>query len=202
MELTMTANSLGTEEVWENLHQNLLAFAERRVGGRADAEDVVQDVFVRIHTGLARLREADNIHAWVYQIARNAITDHHRANQRAAGIATAVEGEVVRHEAATAREAEVGESAAAGELAACLVPLMESLNAKDAEAIKATELEGLTQLAASEEAGISLSGMKSRVQRARTRLKRVILDCCHVELDRRSHVIGYTSRSRCDDCDC
>ena len=54
-----------------------------------------------------------------------------------------------------------------------------------------TEFEGLTQKAAAEHIGLSLSGMKSRVQRGRAQLRGKILECCHIEFDRRGGVADY-----------
>ena len=66
------------------------------------------------------------------------------------------------------------------------------------EALLLTEYEGLTQQQLAERVGISLSGAKSRVQRGREKLKQILLDCCHVELDRRGGIIDY--QGQCDCC--
>jgi RNA polymerase sigma-70 factor (ECF subfamily) len=87
-----------------------------------------------------------------------------------------------------------------GELARCLTPLVERLPASYREALVLTEVEGATQAEAAARLGLSVSGMKTRVQRARGRLKDLLLDCCHVELDRRRGVTGY--RSRRGPCEC
>ena len=63
-----------------------------------------------------------------------------------------------------------------------------------------TELEGVTQAEAAARLGLSVSGMKTRVQRGRSLLEDLLLDCCHVELDSRRGVVGY--RSRRGACEC
>ena len=87
-----------------------------------------------------------------------------------------------------------------GELSRCLAPLIERLPGSYRQALVLTEVEGLTQADAASRLGLSVSGMKTRVQRARGRLKDLLLDCCHVELDRRRGVSGY--RSRRGQCEC
>ena len=72
-----------TERLWQELSARLRAFIRRRVGSEADADDILQEVFVRIHINLTRLKNKESVHAWVYRIARNAIADHHRAAMRA-----------------------------------------------------------------------------------------------------------------------
>jgi RNA polymerase sigma-70 factor (ECF subfamily) len=62
------------------------------------------------------------------------------------------------------------------------------------EAIQLAEINGLTQLEAARRSGLTFSGMKSRVQRARSQLKDMLLDCCRVELDRRGGILDYAVR--------
>ena len=64
-------------------------------------------------------------------------------------------------------------------------------------ALVLTEFEGLTQVEMAEELGLSVSGAKSRVQRARAMLRDDLLECCHFEFDRLGHVIDYEPRPRC-----
>jgi RNA polymerase sigma-70 factor (ECF subfamily) len=82
------------------------------------------------------------------------------------------------------------------ELAGCLAPMVESLPPIYREALRLTEFEGVTQTQAAAQLGISVSAMKTRVQRARGQLKDLLLDCCHVELDRRGGVTACRSNRR------
>jgi RNA polymerase sigma-70 factor (ECF subfamily) len=62
------------------------------------------------------------------------------------------------------------------------------------QALLLTEYEGLNQRELAERLGISFSGAKSRVQRARQKLRSVLQECCHCELDRRGRVVDYYPR--------
>lgn len=171
-----------TTEIWTHLHDSLLSFIKRRVPSPGEAEDILQDVFVRVHTSIDGLRDTDRLRSWVYQIARNAITDYYRAKARE-----------------PAQYAEPVESTGDGvtaeqELASCIQPLLGALPDEYREAIVLTEIDGLTQKAAAQRAGLSLSGMKSRVQRGRARMRQSLLECCHVELDRRGGIVDYEAR--------
>src|SRR5687768_2462359 len=70
-----------TQAIWVELGARLRAFVAGRVSNEADAEDIVQDVFVRIHTRLDTLDDERKLTGWVYQIARNAIIDHYRGRR-------------------------------------------------------------------------------------------------------------------------
>jgi len=95
------------------------------------------------------------------------------------------------------------EESALQELARCLDPLMKRLGMADQEALHLVEFEGLTQVEAAGRLGLSVSGMKSRVQRARLHLRSAFEDCCRIALDRRGGVLGYEGRGdQCGSCGC
>lgn len=95
------------------------------------------------------------------------------------------------------------EGAALRELATCLTPMLGQLSPAYLEAIRLVDLEGATQQEAAQRA-VSLSGMKSRVQRGRQQLRAVLEECCRIDLDRRGGISAYAARHpdacRCDGC--
>jgi RNA polymerase sigma-70 factor (ECF subfamily) len=84
--------------------------------------------------------------------------------------------------------------AAEAELAPCLTPMVARLAEPYRQAIELTSVHGLTQAEAAKRAGVSLSGMKSRVQRAREQLKAMLLRCCEIDVDRRRGVADFHRR--------
>jgi RNA polymerase sigma-70 factor (ECF subfamily) len=98
-------------------------------------------------------------------------------------------------------EADETDASAARELSACLKPLINNLAAADQQALQMVEFDGLTQVEAAARLGLSVSGMKSRVQRARSHLRVALDDCCRIALDRRGGVIDYeTKPGACGSC--
>jgi RNA polymerase sigma-70 factor (ECF subfamily) len=167
----------------------LLGFIARRVPDRDGAEDILQEVLLRIHRHAGELENSAAVSAWIHQVARNAIADHYR---RAAVRREQPSGVELDRPAPPAPESAAGENRS--ELAACLRPLVERLDSPYREAITLTELDGLTQVAAATQLGISTSGMKSRVQRARAQLRDMLVSCCEIELDRRGGITSYQPR--------
>ena len=174
------------------VRERVLEFVARRVPSRDDAEDIAQEVMLRIYRHRADLEDADRLGAWVYRIASNAIADHYRRPSRRELTPGYVpepawdepESEDLRHE-----------------LAACLSPLIERLPSIYREALELTEFADTSQVDAAAALGLSVSGMKARVQRARARLRDLLLDCCQVQLDRRRRVTDVRSRGRaCGSC--
>jgi RNA polymerase sigma-70 factor (ECF subfamily) len=190
------------EPPWEELYANLRGFVGRRVRNPADAEDVVQRVLLQIYKGVGSLRDGDRLHAWVYRTARNVIIDHYRApaarRETTAGDASdlSLDGPTEDHAADQADDL-----GPLRELASCLQPLMRQLPAAQVEALTLTELQGLNQADAAQRSGVSVSGMKSRVQRGRRQLRAALEDCCRIQLDRRGSVVAFEPR-RGDGCRC
>jgi RNA polymerase sigma-70 factor, ECF subfamily len=184
---------------WSDLDAKLRPFIARRVRSPMDVDDVVQDVFLRMQRGLAGLRDDERFGPWVYQVARSAIADHHRIAARHPLVDREPEEDVIPAPAATEEE-----QTAEQELAAYVAPFIALLPSPYREALTLTELEGLTQKDAAAMLGISISGMKSRVQRGRQQLRTVFEDCCHIALDGRGRVLSCEPRpdGRLPDCHC
>ena len=195
----------GTEAIWKDFHDRVLAYLQHRIAANQDAEDMLQEVFLRIHQNLHPLRSTDSVASWVFRITQNVLTDHYRARAREAEVLSAYAGEVDRSlssDSATASSEEGQE--AFGELARCLEPLLRSLPDIYGETLALTEVKGMTQADAAKVLGLSLPGVKARVQRGRRKLKEILTECCDVELDHRRHVIDVERRGEadCGDCGC
>lgn len=176
---------------------SLLSFIARRVSDRDVAEDVLQDVMLRIHRHADELTRVSAVSGWVHEIVRNAIIDHYRRAvvRRERPVGTGME--LDRPPAASP---EPGQAELRAELAVCLEPLLAQLPAMYGDAIRLTDLDGLTQAEAAARIGLSTSGMKSRVQRGRAQLRERFTSCCEIEFDRRGSVIDYQPHH--GGCDC
>jgi RNA polymerase sigma-70 factor (ECF subfamily) len=171
--------------LWQMFHDRLYQFIRQRVKNPADADDILQDVFLRIHHRLHTVRERERLVSWMFQIARHAVIDHYRSSSRQ--WETAAEQEM----ALAAHSGEEAVTTLNQELATCLQPMLRALPSTYQEALRLVELEGMTQKAAAERLGLSLSGVKSRGQRGRQQLRAMLLQCCEIERDRLGNVLDY-----------
>jgi RNA polymerase sigma-70 factor, ECF subfamily len=183
-------SSMTTERVWEEFHTPLQQFIRQRISDEDTAEDVLQDVFLRIHQHMDALKDVRKLEGWIYQITRNAIIDAYRSRRHEA---TLEEAEALD------RAFELPDDDIVSELLPSVRAMVRNLPELDRQALVLTEYQGLTQKELAERQGLSLSGAKSRVQRAREKLKQQLLECCHFELDRRGHIIDY--QPRCHSCE-
>jgi RNA polymerase sigma-70 factor, ECF subfamily len=178
--------------VWSHLSSDLRRFIRRRVSDDHAADDLLQETFVRVHRNLGTLHEADRLAAWVYRIARNVIHDHHRQATR---------GAVSLADADPVDDADDGQARRRG----CdwLDEMIGTLPDAYREAVRLSEIEGVSQQEVADRIGLSLSGAKSRIQRGRAMLKEALERCCHFEFDGRGNLMGYDpkpDRTVCRDC--
>jgi RNA polymerase sigma-70 factor (ECF subfamily) len=180
----------GTENrIWRESRAELYGFVLKRVRDEALAEDIVHDVLITAYAKWDTLKDLSKLRPWLYQIARNAVVDYYRSAKPSESVP----------EDLVSEEAEA-DNRVRQELARCLVPLVNRLSTPYRRALTLAELEGLTQREVASRLGLSLSGAKSRVQRARKMLAGALLECCRVELDRRGGVMDYECRNGCDVC--
>lgn len=182
------------ESLWRDYRTQLVRFVLKRVADEAAAEDIVHDVLVRAYDRRDTLRDGRKFEPWLYQITRNAVIDHYRARRPTEPLPP----DLVAPDDAPPADA-------LRELAACMKPLVSALPAHYRDAMVLAELQGLTQQDTATQLGLSLSGAKSRVQRARRMLEEKLLDCCRLEFDSRGSVVDYEKRNGCapegrDDC--
>ena len=182
--LTTTPAPASSDQLLEELRGDLRKFIARRIQNQADVDDVLQEVLIKIHRSADRLTDENNLFAWVYAIARNAIVDHYRRLRPTVSL----DGDL--KETADFRE-ETPEADALTEIADCLRPFLGRLPEKYRDALVLTDLDGMTQVDLAHRLGLSVSGAKSRVQRAREHLKGMLLECCRLEFNAGGRVVGY-----------
>ncbi len=210
---------LSTEKVWEDFSSSLRAFIGRRVSNRSHVEDILQDIFVKIHKSISSIEDEAKLRSWVYQIARNTITDYYRKNR------IKTEELIADHFPAFIEEERFSENQSEDslrnqsenqsdisteilsenpnqEIASGLRNMIGQLPEKYAHALLMVEFEGVAQTELAERLGISVSGAKSRVQRGRQMLRDILMRCCHFEFDRFGTIIDYYPHCCCCESNC
>jgi RNA polymerase sigma-70 factor (ECF subfamily) len=167
---------------WQVLGRRLGAYIGRRLPA-SEVDDVIQDVLLRIHKNIRYLSDDNRFGPWVYSIARNAVIDRLRKKEPALADESALDN------VASPDETD-GEQA----LLNCVTPFVARLPEAYRHAITLVELQGLSQTDAAVMEGISLSGMKSRVQRGRRMLREMFEECCSLKIDARGHVMEAERR--------
>ena len=184
---------------WQPFVDGLRAFVARRVPAQ-DAEDVAQDVLVRLHRNASTLRDSSRAESWVYAIARRVIVDYYRSRRPGEVLDDLVPDEVADPADAARRGFATfdGGHSVHEEVLSWLRPMADELPESYRDALVMADFEGRPQKEVAEALGISLSGAKSRVQRARAMLGEHLRRCCEVELGPDGEVVDFRRRH----CDC
>lgn len=165
-------------------HARFLRFLERRVGSRDDAEDILQEAFVRSVGRTDALQSAESATAWFYRVLRNALIDHHRR-----------EGTRSRAFERLAAESEAEPVGVDQELeavaCACVTALVDTLKPEYGAALRRVDLDGISVRRFAEEAGITPGNAGVRLHRAREALRRQLARSC-----------GTCLEHGCLDCNC
>lgn len=170
-------------QVWNNTQDKLKGFVFKYTKDKAAAEDIIQDVFLKVHDKVGQLKESDKLVGWIFQITRNAITDH------------------FRKKAKTINQYDVdweSEKVSLNDCVhSCLHDMLITLPEKYRQALELTELQNLSQLELAERLGISYSGAKSRVQRARQMLKNKMDEAYQIKVDAYGNVLVCENKTPC-----
>jgi RNA polymerase sigma-70 factor (ECF subfamily) len=188
-----------TETSWQELMRAVRSYVGRRISDPEDRDDLVQDVLLRIHRGLASLKAQASPGPWIYGIAHNAIVDHWRKRGRA-GVSVPIDD----------AETDLGELPAEADdgdllqqtVAAYLANMVTRLDSPYRETLTLTELQSMKYADVARTLGISLAAVKSRVLRGREMLRKALIRCCEIELGATGRVLDCTPRGQgvCESC--
>jgi RNA polymerase sigma-70 factor, ECF subfamily len=183
-----SVNRSGVEDAWQQLRGELRRFLAARLPGSSPAaDDLLQDVFLRVQRKAAELPTITNLRAWLFQITRRALIDHQRAHTKRK---TEELPETIAAESTDPILERIREK-----LAPCLRVMIDELPEAYASALRLVELQELPLAKAAKELDISLTALKSRVRRGRERLKNVLLECCQFEVSANGRVLDYWPRN-------
>lgn len=177
-------------------YQPILNFINKRVRHLEDAEDLTQEVFYKLIQS-EKKEQIQNQKSWLYSIAKNTIIDYYRKNK--------IQIEEIDSELFVEASHDSDELSLNDEqrtrLRNYLMGLIEQLPEEDRLVIQLSELEGLSQKEIAEQLGINYTTLRSKVQRGRAKLKKMISDCCEVIQGGKGSIIGY-KRKKDSSCSC
>jgi len=165
-------------------NNELKGFVYKRVKDRDLTEDIVHDVYLKVRGKIGQLEHDEKIAGWIYKIARNAITDHFRSKSKT----------IHSHDLDWESDNNVLNDC----VSYCLNEMLVTLPEKYREAIELTEIQNLSQTDLATKLGISYSGAKSRVQRARQMLKEKMEESYRIKMDSYGNVVVCENRVPCN----
>ncbi|MBR0568159.1 RNA polymerase sigma factor SigZ [Azoarcus sp. L1K30] len=173
-------------DAWTSHAGELLRFVSGRIANADEARDLVQEIFLRAMLRSHGLCGIDNPRAWLFHVARNLLIDRYRAAKE----------HIALDEADYSAPEQTQHPVEA--LSACLPRALAELSAEDREALTLCDIEGLPQQAYAERLGLTLPAAKSRVQRARRRLRDHLVSACQVRFDDTGQVCCFVPRTHAE----
>ena len=177
---------MNTERIWKEFSGQLLGFIKARINDKTVAEDILQEVFIKIHQNSNQLLDENKLASWIYQVTRNTIIDHYRKKK------LPLAEDVIIH------QEQNEESGLNPQFIKCMMPFISQLPEKYKDALEKTVYGEISQKEYAENLGLSYTTVKSRVQRGRQKLKELFTQCCAVQSDRYGNIIS----SNIDNCSC
>jgi RNA polymerase sigma-70 factor, ECF subfamily len=179
------------KSIHNQFHKMLLSYISTRVHNSDDAADILQEVYIKIVTKLDSLSEKTKLKNWIFVITRNAIIDYYRkgTNKKQVEITEKLVNEVI---AVTEEDTTKG-------LETCLKRFIQKLPEDYRDIIIDSEIKGIKQKDLTEKYNLAYPSVRSKVQRGRSRLKNMLLDCCTIKADSRGNILDSNCKSDCDD---
>lgn len=174
--------------IWHEYQSELKRFVRSKVKDHDACDDILQDVFIKLHSKIETLKHQEKIKPWLYQICRNAVSDYFRKNKFS--VSTESMDLPLENEPDNNNR----------EFTGCVKPHINKLPEKYRVALTKVELENCSQLQLSKELNISYSALKSRVQRGRELLKKYFEACCNISTDKYGNVIASEKKHNCTLC--
>ena len=166
---------------WQAHAPELRHWMRRRLKNPLEVDDLLQDLFLKALRQDERFCSVHNARAWLFEVARNLLADRLRVTRETI--------ELPEDLPAPAPDIDTVD-----QLTACLPRVLSELSAEDRDAITRCDLQGMSQAEFAVVSGLSLSAAKSRLQRARQRLKTRMTQACQVRLDDAGHVTDFMPR--------
>lgn len=183
-----------SKRIWNEYHEALTKHIRQKISNPHDAEDILQDVFIKIYKNIHSIQDPSKIKSWIYHIADNTIIDHYRKRKE-----TPTETEFLERPFTSEEDSDNLND----EICQCLGVMISELPKAQQDAIKQHNLQGKTYKEISEKEDISISGSKMRVQRGKENLKETLLDCCEFKFDAFGNIIDYKlKKGKCTRCNC
>jgi RNA polymerase sigma-70 factor, ECF subfamily len=168
---------------WNRFRIELFNYINSRINHEFDAEEILQDVFIKMYNNFDQLSDHSKLKAWLYKITKHAIIDYYRRRKESMIPLENVEHLLIKEEENNNMN---------DEIIACLMMFLDQLPDQYQQPVKMHDLKEKKHREISKELNMSLSGSKTRVQRGREKLKEILSDCCDIEFDAYGNVIDYT----------
>ena len=171
------------EVIWSLYQHRLKAFLDSKVSNPSDAEDLLQEIFIKIHNNIVHLKKESSVKSWLFQIANRTVIDFYRKKS----VADKIENDDLWYGDS--------EKDVMADLSYCIEPFLHALPSEMANVLRSVDLDGMSQISYAKVLNMNYSTLKSRVQIARAELKALFASCCAYSVDQKGKLIDFEYKS-------
>ena len=176
-----------TQQIWDTYEQDIRQFVLSKVKDETIADDILQEVFIKIHTKIDTLNDPAKLKAWIFTIANTTVMDHFRQKVRPAVLAD--------------NDGLVNDDTPAHDEKDCLRGIINSLPEKYRDPLFLSDIKGLKHTEIARQLRLPLSTTKSRIQRARKQIVRGYMQCCDFKINEQGYLVGEVKdKAECKIC--
>jgi RNA polymerase sigma-70 factor, ECF subfamily len=180
------------DTIYQTFDSQLADLICRKVNHQECCNDILQEVYIKVILNIDKIEKADNVRSYLLKIADNAVVDHYRKELNKKNVTFSEDFVLLEETHANDQSLKLADC--------CLKPMIESLEPIYREALILIELEGLSQQQYAEKVGISYTNAKTRVQRAREKLRKIILQCCQYQFDKYGNIVSCCNGNNTKTC--
>mgnify|MGYP000222515779 CR=1 FL=1 len=173
-----------TNQVWQQYSEDLKKFINSKVKNKTVADDILQESFIKIHTKLHTLKDITKLKSWIFSIARNAVMDYFKSNNKTVEIANFESETHLLKDKHTEKD--------------CLQGILQNLPKKYREPLFLSDIKGMKQGDVAAQLKLPLPTVKSQIQRARKLIAQGFMDCCGFVINKKGNLVGEVQDK--DDC--
>lgn len=171
-------------EIWNKNKSHLLNFIKTKISTKHIAEDILQEVSLKLYDNLTKKTVIKNYKNWLFQVARNAIADYYRKNKK--------HTEIILNTSETS----INSSACVCDLSEFVIK--NYLPEEYSTPLYLSDIEQKKQQEIAEILNLSLTATKSRIQRARKKLKELITNCIDISYNKKGQISDFQLKNNCE----
>lgn len=185
--MNVVGNEINFDAIWKLYNDSLYNLIANKTSNYQEAEDILQEVSLKLVAAIDNNSDIKNIKSWLFQVTKNTIADHYKGKNR---------GEIKESIFQQLHSSD-------NEIEGCVCDIVgfvikNYLPEKYAEPLYMSDIEKVPQKKIAEQMGLSISGMKSRIQRARIMLKEMVLECVEITYYQNNEVSNFSLKPNCD----
>ena len=183
---------MNTKIVWDTYGDDVKRFVFSKTKNKDVASDIVQEVFIKVHTKMATLQNAEQLKSWLFNIAKNTVLDYFKSSQKE-GSAEQDIVEIIDEDSLHLKDHSEED---------CLYGIVTKLPKKYRVPLFMADIKGMKQAVIADVLKLPLPTVKSQIQRARKMIAQGYMDCCGFELNDKGFLVGEVkSKEECKVCD-